>query len=66
MMYIKIVSETSETRASLDCYDINYFIKLYEGLTLKDYVNALYNKDGIDKQEEQAKMRQLMGKLNKT
>lgn len=62
-MYLKIVKETSETRASLDCYDIEYFFNLYEGLTLDDYVDGLLKKDSLMKQEEAAKLRQQKKRL---
>ncbi len=50
-MYLKIIKETSETRASLDCYDIDYFLNIYEGLMLSDYLDALAKKDMVMKQE---------------
>lgn len=58
-MYLKIVRETSETRFSLDCYDISYFLSLYEGLALHDYIDGLYKADNIIKQEEMARQREL-------
>lgn len=40
-MFFRIVSETSETRQSLDEYDIGYFLKMYEAITLKEYMESL-------------------------
>jgi len=54
-MYLKIVKETSETRSSLDEYDINYFLDLFEGLSLKDYVESIYRVDSAMKSEEIAR-----------
>ncbi len=62
-MYLKIVSETSETKHSLDFYDVGYLLSLYEGLTLKSYIEGLYMRDSTLKQkeaEQQRKMANLM------
>lgn len=40
-MMFRIVSETSETRQSLDEYGVEYFLKLYEAITLKEYLDSL-------------------------
>lgn len=44
-MFFKVVSETSETRQSLDEYDVDYFLKLHEAISLKDYLEELRFKD---------------------
>lgn len=58
-MYLKITKETSETRSSLDEYDINYFLDLFEGLSLTDYVESIYKVDSAMKAEEMARARKI-------
>jgi peptidase E len=62
-MYLKITKETSETRSSLDEFDIYYFLDLYEGLSLQDYVAGLHNVDLSIKAHEAEKLRQLKPRL---
>lgn len=63
-IYFKIITETSENRTSLDNYDINYFLSIYEGLTLKEYISSLYMRDTEIKRKEAetaATAKKLMG-----
>ncbi|HBT0444898.1 TPA: hypothetical protein MCM29_005577 [Klebsiella pneumoniae] len=44
-MFFKVVSETSETRYSLDQYGIDYFLQLHEAIALKEYIRDLEYRD---------------------
>jgi hypothetical protein len=44
-MLYRIVSKTSETRISLDQYDLRYMFSLYEAIDLEDYIELLRMKD---------------------
>ena len=55
-MFFKIVSETSETRSSLDEYGIEYFLQLHEAIALKEYLVSLEYRDiEVKRNEEKLK-----------
>lgn len=63
-MYFKIITETSENRYSLDNYDINYFLNIFEALSLKEYISSLQMHDSVMKREQIEKasaMKKLLG-----
>ena len=49
----KVVMETSETRYSLDQYDLAYVMNLYEMLTYKEYMESLRVHDQTLKVEKE-------------
>ena len=55
----KVVTETSETRYSLDQYDLEYLMNLYEVISLKDYMESLRNLDQLNKIENEKKLKEL-------
>lgn len=60
----KVVTETSETRHSLDQYGVDYMMDLYEMISLKEYMESLRQFDQITKLENE-KMLQHLSKLSK-
>lgn len=50
----KVVTTTSETRWSLDQYDVDYLMNLYEAISLEDYLKSLQTYDHLVKTDAQA------------
>lgn len=50
-IWFKIVKATHETRWSLDQYDSEYFMNLYEAISLEEYTKDLYQYDMDEKRE---------------
>lgn len=40
-MYYKITSNTSETRHTLDFYDIDYMLSLHESILINEHIQTL-------------------------
>lgn len=49
----KVVTKTSETRYSLDQYDLDYTMKLYEAISLQEYMESLHQYDNLKRIEEE-------------
>lgn len=54
-IWFKLVKITHETRWSLDQYDSEYFMNLYEAISLEEYTKDLYQYD-IDEKRETERM----------
>jgi len=54
-MFFRVVSETSETRYTLDQYGVEYFLQLHEAIALKEYIQDLGNKDLEVKRQNEIK-----------
>lgn len=55
----KVVSKTSETRATLDMYGVDYLMKMYEWMCYEDYIQALQSKDHQMKRKQEATLAQV-------
>lgn len=55
----KVVSKTSETRASLDMYDLDYIMKLYEAISLQEYMESLHHYDQMKRIEEEKTLKRV-------
>lgn len=42
-MLYKVVSKTSETRSSIDKYDMDYLFQLYEAISFDEHIEKLYS-----------------------
>lgn len=51
----KITYKTSETRESLDKYDIQYMLSIYEYIELQDYLESKVQEDANIKRESATK-----------
>lgn len=61
----KVVSKTSETRYTLDYYDVEYILNLYEAIELNNYLDELksYNSEMKRKEDEKAQsMKKYIGR----
>lgn len=60
----KIISKTSETRASLELYDIDYMLNINEAIELESYLESLQYKNADIKTaqaKKEAEMKRLLG-----
>lgn len=52
----KVITKTNESMWSLDQYDLAYTMKLYEYVTLQEYIESLYNYDRMQQIENEKRL----------